>query len=208
MVEEQKKMNEKLLGSLHDLRVLNQQQEHRKAKHWNEIGEQLEELKESSLQHEQFENKTKEWLTKLDANNLELQKTLQEEGLLNQEMLDQLNHLTESNQKIIHQLGQYQDLQDQLNDLMELNKNMSEKMDGNEDKQEKVIDRLENQEALMEKTTRQLDNLRSVIYERASHLTEQIEEGYNLTSTFFYKLITGSNQPLNLLMMREEKEKK
>ncbi|QDP41890.1 hypothetical protein [Radiobacillus deserti] len=201
-------MNEKLLSSLHDLRKLNQEQEHRKVKHWNEIGEQLEELKESSFQHEQFENRTKEWLTKLDANNLELRKTLQEEGLLTQGMIEQLNHLTASNQEIIQQLGQYDELKGQLQHLIEVSENMSERMRGNGDKQDEVMDRLENQQALMEKTTRQLDNLRSIIYERANHLSERVEEGYNLTSTFFYKLITGSNQPLNMLMMKQEKEKK
>src|SRR5699024_12866080 len=63
-----------------------------------------------------------------------------------------------------------------------------------------MLDRLENQEALMEKFHRQISEFRSILFERSSFLAEKIEDSYNLTSSYFYQLVSGSDTPLTLYM--------
>lgn len=210
LMEEQKKVNESLLQSFQELQGLYRKQEKIQMTQWKDIGEQLQELKERSSKQDQFENDAKEKLYQLEANNRVLQDILEKDNALNQDMMEEINLLNASNREIATQLGEYEssngNLDDKLHELVEFQKQMAENVIRQEEKQNQVISSLENQEALLDKTVRQMDHLRSTLYERASYLAEKIENGYNLTSTFFYKLLTGSDKPLNLLMMRQRKE--
>ncbi|CAM4078550.1 hypothetical protein [Lederbergia lenta] len=61
----------------------------------------------------------------------------------------------------------------------------------------------------MEKVVRQIDHIRSILFERMTYLAEKVENGYRLTSSYVYKLMTGANQPFALFMANEkQKEKK
>ncbi|WP_243297613.1 AAA family ATPase [Bacillus litorisediminis] len=211
MINQQKKINESLAHSIQELADLFQKQSKNQSKQWVEVTNQLNELKESQQQHEKFEVQAREWLHVLNNDNHELQKMIKIEQDVNQKMMEQLNLLSQSNQEIVIQLDAYkeanQQLQTNIHDLVELNKQMSEQMTKQDQNQNRVINQLDNQEAMLEKTYRQISNIRSILFERANHLAEKIENSYNLTSSFFYKLLTGSEQPLTLVMMKQKQKK-
>lgn len=54
----------------------------------------------------------------------------------------------------------------------ELNKKLQEQ----EQASKSIMERLHRQEAIAEKISRQLDHLKAVVYERASHLTDRFEK--------------------------------
>lgn len=58
-----------------------------------------------------------------------------------------------------------------------------------------MLKRLDTQEALLDKLGRQLNHVRSILFERTNYLVDKIDEGYKLTSSYVYKLMTGSEQP-------------
>src|SRR5699024_10817710 len=100
----------------------------------------------------------------------------------------------------------HQQLAGQMTEVYDLQKKMTDQEAKQEEKKEDKLKRLQDQEAVMEKITRQLAHFRSIIFERKNHVVEKVENSYDLTSTFFYKMLTGSEQPLTLLMMKEKKE--
>lgn len=118
---------------------------------------------------------------------------------------DQLNELRTSNMKqkeyeelIIHLLKTQEELQKQL----------SEKISKQEEFQIGVLNRLDKQEALTEKISRQLNHIRSILFERTNYLAEKIDEGYKITSSYVYNLMTGSDQPITFYLMNNKKVEK
>ncbi|MCL6572457.1 MAG: hypothetical protein K6T88_12360 [Bacillus sp. (in: Bacteria)] len=69
-----------------------------------------------------------------------------------------------------------------------------------------VFLRLDNQEALIEKISRQLNHIRSILFERTNYLATKIDDGYKITSSYVYKLMTGSDQPLTFFLMNQKDE--
>lgn len=90
----------------------------------------------------------------------------------------------------------------------ELQKQLSEKISKQEEFQTGVLNRLDQQEALTEKIARQLNQIRSILFERTNYLAEKIDEGYKLTSSYVYNLMTGSDQPITLYLMNSKKGEK
>lgn len=118
---------------------------------------------------------------------------------------NQLNEIRTNNQKhteyeelIIHLLKTQEELQKQL----------SEKISKQEEFQTVVLNRLDQQEALTEKIYRQLNHIRSILFERTNYLAEKIDEGYKITSSYVYNLMTGSDQPITFLLMNNKKVEK
>ncbi len=120
-------------------------------------------------------------------------------------IVHQLNEISTSNQKhseyeelIIHLLKTQEELQKQL----------SEKISKQEEFQTGVLTRLDQQEALTEKISRQLNHIRSILFERTNYLAEKIDEGYKITSSYVYNLMTGSDQPITFYLMNNKKGEK
>jgi predicted nucleic acid-binding Zn ribbon protein len=90
----------------------------------------------------------------------------------------------------------------------DLQKQLSEKISKQEEFQTGVLNRLDQQEALTEKIFRQLNHIRSILFERTNYLAEKIDEGYKITSSYVYKLMTGSDQPITFYLMNNKKEEK
>jgi DNA repair ATPase RecN len=118
---------------------------------------------------------------------------------------NQLNEISTSNQKhteyeelIIHLLKTQEELQKQL----------SEKISKQEEFQTGVLTRLDQQEALTEKISRQINHIRSILFERTNYLAEKIDEGYKITSSYVYNLMTGSDQPITFYLMNNKKGEK
>ncbi|WP_077329596.1 hypothetical protein [Virgibacillus siamensis] len=209
LVKEQKQVNSKLFNSFRSLESMYEQQKNSQAAQWKEINSQLQSLVEKSFQHEKFESQAMEWLTVLDRNNAEIQRLMEDENMFKQEIADRIESLRQSNQEIVNKLNHYgssnQKLAEEMGELAGLHKQMTETFAKQDDHQSQVMDRLENQEALMEKTLRQVSNFRSILFERTNYIAERIEKSYNLTSSYVYKLMTGSEQPLTLYMDERKK---
>ncbi|MDR7076534.1 1,4-alpha-glucan branching enzyme [Neobacillus niacini] len=117
----------------------------------------------------------------------------------------QLNDLRTNNQR--HK--EYEDLIiDLLKTQEELQKQLSEKLSKQEEFQKGVLTRLDQQEALTEKIFRQINHIRSILFERTNFLAEKIDEGYKITSSYVYNLMTGSDQPITFYLMNNKKEEK
>jgi hypothetical protein len=90
----------------------------------------------------------------------------------------------------------------------ELQKQLSEKFNQQEEFQSGVLTRLDQQEALTEKIFRQINHIRSILFERTNYLAEKIDEGYKITSSYVYNLMTGSDQPVTFYLMNNKKTEK
>ncbi|MRG87855.1 hypothetical protein [Salinibacillus xinjiangensis] len=206
MVEEQKKLNKTMLKSLSQFK----QQNHLQTKRWSAIDQKLNYLTENSRKHEQFEQQASNWIEKFHQGNQNIQGMLQDEHSQNQEIMEQIQYLNESNQSILNHLDKYDTsnhhLNDRVEELFKLQQELCEEISEYDEKQNEVFNRLENQEALMEKVVRQMDNLRSIVYERVSHLTEKIEDGYKLTSSYLYKLWKDPDQPFPFVIDQKKQE--
>ncbi|WP_026567005.1 hypothetical protein [Bacillus sp. UNC41MFS5] len=116
------------------------------------------------------------------------------------EQLNDLRNRLESNENANHQLVL------QMNEQLELQKVVAEKMSKQEEFQGGVLQRLDNQEALMDKISRQINHIRSILFERTNYLATKIDDGYKITSSYVYKLMSGTEQPLTFFMMNQRKE--
>lgn len=143
--------------------------------------------------------------------NLSLKKSLDE--LKSQYQLQESAHLQHWNQ-IGSELGalkesnvQHEELELTLIERFnKLEESIDHKLLSQQDFQTDVLKRLDHQEALTEKIYRQLNHLRSIIFERTNYLATKVEEGYKITSSYIYKLMTGAEQPLTFLMLNSKKE--
>ena len=146
--------------------------------------------------------------------NASLEKALSELGFKNQlqeeSQLNQWNHVGEQLTDLRKRLERTEDANHQLivqmKEQMELQKEVSKKITNQEEFQEGVLQRLDSQEALMDKISRQINHIRSILFERTNYLATKIDDGYKITSSYVYKLMTGSDQPLTFLLMNQRKE--
>lgn len=151
----------------------------------------------------------------LEETNEKLYQKLDEEGLLKQEIVDEMRQIREANQTVLNQLGDHESLNRELtakmDDLIQLQQTMAEAVSKQHEDQQTTLHSLEKQDALMEKTLRQVTNLRSALFERTSFLAEKVENSYKLTSSFLYNVVSESDQPLAFRLdqkVADQKERK
>jgi hypothetical protein len=208
LLEEQHTANEMLQHSFNELKDLFEKQGNKTANQWRYFGNRLYELKKGNQQHEKVESNMVEWLMKLDEKNSILQMTLENELKIKKDFIDRMNNLNHSNQEVVNRLDKFGLATDQLdlkvNEQLDLQKQMSFQGTKLEDKQNEVLKRMDSQEALTEKVSRQIDHFRSILFERTNYLAEKIDSGYNLTTLYFTKLMTGTDQSLNHFMIKQK----
>lgn len=149
-------------------------------------------------------------IAELKPRNEQLAAMLKKESVLKETVIDQIHHLSNSNQEIASRLGKNEEANEQLsvqlNKQLELQQKTADKLSNQEEIQARVLKRLDQQEALTEKISRQLNHIRSILFERTNHLAMKLEDGYKLTSSYVYSLMTGSDQPLTFSLMNPHKE--
>lgn len=210
LIKEQLAANESLKKSLAEIKSRAMAQEKWHSAQWRQVDSQLNELWKSSLDQQNKDEEIIQSLQSINAENVNLQTSLKEESHLKQEMIDKVHQLGETLQDITSRLEQQekanQQLSQQLNEQLALQKESVEKMNEQGAFQEDVLKRLDNQEALTEKISRQLNHIRSILFERTNYLATKIEDGYKVTSSYIYKLMTGSDAPLTFFMMNQREE--
>lgn len=146
--------------------------------------------------------------------NVALKKALSDLGLQSQHQeeiqINQWHNVADQLIDLKTRLERYEDANHQLvvqmNEQFELQKEVAEKMTKQEAFQGGVLQRLDTQEALMDKISRQIQHIRSILFERTNYLATKIDDGYKITSSYVYKLMTGSDQPLTFFLMNPKKE--
>ncbi|GAA0326042.1 hypothetical protein GCM10008967_15770 [Bacillus carboniphilus] len=210
LIKEQQRTNKALAESLAEIKQQYVVQDAKQTQHWNHVKDQMDDLIIRDTQREEFENAMMERLDELDDKNLELQKILENESVIKQTIMDHINHLSESNKEIADRLEKSeainQFLKHKLNQQYTLQKEVAETLSNTKEFQSGVLERLDHQEAVTEKISRQLNHIRSIIFERTNYLATKIEDGYQITSNYVYKLMTGSDQPLTFSLLNQKKK--
>ncbi len=210
MIQEQKEVNKQLSNAFQELKKTHQQQNRAAAGKWQEITRQLNALKEREEEQVVFENQALEWLQTLEENNKQLAAMLETDDTHKQETAARIDALSQSNQEIAARLAAYESwnsgIKEHLEKLAEQNEQLSTQLSEQDQTQDNMLNRLGNQEALLEKVNRQISEFRAILYERSSHLAEKIEDSCKVTSSYVYKLMRGSDQPLTLLMDQKKVE--
>lgn len=189
-MEQQKDANTLLQSHINELESLLAKQLNSQQYQSKEIRQQLNELKAHNAEHEKFEGCTIVQLTKLDGK-------IDTVNQVSQEIMGKVENFTEENKELSIIMNEQLDVQEKLTDQLAEQKEM----------QYAAFSRLDSQEALMEKIINQLDYLRSILFERTYFLAKKIEDNFDITSSFIYKLITNSNKSILLLMEKEQQKK-
>jgi hypothetical protein len=211
-MKKQKEANDSVNLQLNDMEALLKQQKNTQTKQLKAIRNRLKAINENNNRHEKFEIDVMKSLTKLEAENRMLHRTLAQEQLGNQEFIGKVNEVRQSNKEIANRIETVTATNEQIvfkmNEQLDHQKRLSEQFSKQDDVQKDVVSRLDNQEGLTEKVVRQLDNLRSVLYERTNFLTKKIEDNYSMTSAYIFKLLQRSDQPSTRFILHQKQEEK
>ncbi|MFS0688324.1 hypothetical protein AB1K89_03605 [Sporosarcina sp. 179-K 8C2 HS] len=164
---------------------------------WKSTGRRFDEILDYQSQHRQFEREAMETLERLDRKHIELQKMIENKRRMNEELVEQINMLTQSNAEIAERLENFDIVQEKLLTKMdaqiEKQDQFSLSLEEQKTAQNEIVERIEQHEGLIEKMVRQMDFLRSVIFERSHFLAEKIDKSYQLTTTYIGSLRGKSN---------------
>lgn len=164
---------------------------------WNEVNKQLDSLKSIQLHQNHVEDTIIESIAALDEKNSSLQAILQHEAGINEEVASKILLQNQLILAINERLEQHESTSSELSQQLKSQQRTSENF------QAEVLDRMDKQEGLTEKMLVQLNTIRSIIFERTNFLASKIEEGYKLTSSYVYKLMTGSEHPMTFYMLNQ-----
>ncbi|WP_394239555.1 hypothetical protein [Niallia oryzisoli] len=209
MLQEQQKVNRELRKSIEEMKPRYNKLQRTMMTQSNHIKKQIHDLKRSYYHHEDFEHEMIQSLQALNEKNGYLQESIDSGSQMNHSIREQMNSVLESDQEMAARLEKneaaIQQLSLKVNEQLTLHKETTVKQ---EDFQRDVLKRLDKQEALTEKISRQLNHIRSIIFERTNYIASKLENGYKLTSSYVYKLMNGSEQPLEFTLLNDKKREK
>lgn len=208
----QESINGRLRDSFLDIKKMVDVQERARRNQWKKISYQLKDLQRINRRHEEAHAEVKSQVAEMDERAKSLEELLQQEKLFKQEVMEELQRVSKTNEEIEQRLTTAEalnkELLSKLNEQYELQKEMSGQMLQHEDQHQDIVTRLEKQEAVTDKILRQVTHIRSILFERAHFLAEKIEDSYQLTSSYVYKLMTGSVEPWQLFLMKQKQKQK
>ena len=162
-----------------------------------QTGMHFEEILDYQSQHRQFEQEAIQTLEDLDRKHIELQKLLDNKQKVNEELVEQINLLSQSNSEIAERLDKFDADQEKLlakmDEQIEKQDQFSYSLEEQKIAQTELVDRIEQHEGLIEKMMRQIDFLRTVIFERSHFIAEKIDKSYQLTTTYISNVRGKSN---------------
>lgn len=207
LIIEQQKANKELTQSISDLKRRYEKHGEEQSVQWNHV---KKEMQANHRNRVEFENQLIQQIHTLDEKTHYLQEVLEKESILKQSIMEQIHSLGESSQEIVSRIEKSeatsQLLKAKMNQQFTLQKEVAETLSNTKEFQTGVIERLDNQEAITEKILRQINHIRSILFERTNYLATKINEGYKMTSSYVYKLMTGSDHPLTFSLMNYKKE--
>lgn len=209
-MQEQREATHSVGDQFNIMETLLKQQKNSQSNQLKSIHNRLNEIKESDIRHENFGNDVMESLKKVETKNEMLQRTLEHERTINREFIGRVNEVSQINEEIVNRMetltSANEEIVVKMNEQLDYQKLLSEQILTQKDVQKDMISRLDNQEGLLGKIVRQLDYLRSVLYERTHFLSEKIEGSYSMTSSYISKLLTRSDQVSARFMLSQKQE--
>ncbi|MEH6938217.1 hypothetical protein V7056_10185 [Bacillus sp. JJ664] len=201
LIKEQQLSNTNLVNSIAELKPQYEQLEEMQTTQWNHMKEQINDLIVSSRNSEDLENMMLKRLHSIEES----------EKLLKESIIDQMNSLSETYQELVSRMEKNESSNEHLtlllNKQLELQKEVADTLQKQEEFQTGVLNRLDNQEALTEKISRQLNHIRSIIFERTDFIATKLEDSYKKTSAYVYKLINGTEQSTYSTLVNSKKKK-
>ncbi|WP_251551872.1 hypothetical protein [Neobacillus muris] len=210
LIDQQVKANETLKQSLDALQARTAEQEKSQHTRWNRLDSHLSDLRKNDQNQKDVDQQIIQSLQSIHEKNQHFQTKLNSEAQLNKDLLDKVNQLTQTIGDMSKKIASYEEASQQISlqmyEQLEMQKEVSEKIAEQEEFQGEVLTRLDTQEALVDKITHQLNHIRSIIFERTNFLAAKIEDGYKVTSSYVYKLMTGSDKPLTFFLLNQKNE--
>ena len=120
-------------------------------------------------------------LKQIVGTNKKIEKRLSRYNTTTNKIVKQLNHYHIANADIVQRLDQYEKTANQLDQTETqhtLQQTIANQTDLIEQAQNELINRLESQERLIEQVSRQIDHLRTILYERTNFSDEKTEKAY------------------------------
>ena len=197
-MKEQKKSFDMMNEKYSDMEKQLQRQRRIQSDRWKTTGMRFEEILDYQSQHRQFEQEAIETLERLDRKHKDLQKILDNKRRMNEELVEQINMLNQSNNEIAERLNKFDADQEKLLSKMDeqivKQDQFSLSLEEQKINQTEIVERIEQQEGLLDKMMRQLDFLKSVVFERSHFIAEKIDKSYQLTTTYISNIRGKSNQ--------------
>lgn len=211
-VAEQQEANLALQQQMHHLQSIMKEQDTRQSKQLQTIRKRLHGLRERELRQQQFENEVIESFVQLHAENHSFQRKLAEERLFNRTVAKQVDQVSQSTSEIGERLEEVavvnEAIATEVNEQLVEQKQLSEQLVKQEEAHDVLFERIDKQEGLTEKLLGQMDQLRSILFERSTMLAEKIEGSYLPTSHFITKILEVNEKPTARFMVNQKQEKK
>lgn len=201
ILENQARINHSLQNSVTAVNERMEQTTNSQNKQLLKIVKKVEEQDQYSEQVQvllQNQMETNEALMKrlmdLEQKSEELMKKFEADGLLTEAILEQQSSHDQTISKLMAYLEEQEPLGELLKKQEELYDELSKKLDLQEIFHRTVMERMDQQDGLLTKLKGELDHLRSVIYERASHLVDKFEHGFGRMSKPFQSFLVNKEQ--------------
>ncbi|WP_332648784.1 hypothetical protein [Lysinibacillus sp. 54212] len=205
LIREQQTLNQDVHRAIQAFKTKQNTSILQQSKKINRINDRLHEIQKLNIQQREVEQQIIEWLEKLENRDVQLQTMLVDEQLMKNDLLDRvavinqdqeklgdrLHHVAATMNEMAGHLDQYtivnNDITHQLQQVRESNEQIIDGINSIDEKQQEVMNRVEDQEGLIEKISRQLDNVRSIVFERTHFLDEKIKKMYDFFNRAYSK---------------------
>lgn len=199
-MNKQQASNERVQRAVDALKATQYQSNLQHTDQINDINKKLHELLKLNNQHKEVEKHVIDWLEKLEDRSLELQHIMTDEQFKKDDLIERFDRMSESQAKIDDSLHLftsiidemsiklnenttiYKEIEQRLQQMGETNDRMINKISDLDVTQHEMINRVDLQEGLLEKLSRQMDNIRSILFERTNFLDEKIRKIYEYFS--------------------------
>ncbi|WP_342515053.1 hypothetical protein MKY34_10200 [Sporosarcina sp. FSL K6-1522] len=208
-MKEQQAVNDTIHRQLNLLETLMNEQKRAQSSQLKTIRNRLFTLQKRADHQAHFEKKTLESMAILATDHQSLQQMLTDEHSLNQQRSVEIQDLCASTKDIAERLelciATDEELASKVSEQFIHQQALSEQLAQQEDAQQAVVGRLDAQQGTMVKMLGQVEQLRSILYERTNMLTKKIED---TMSAYLTKRMTGLEQPMTHFWMNPKPEEK
>ena len=217
-INNQQDMNGELKKASTNLNSLLHETKHEQQQHYHQLAKQLVDQEKRTIPLIENINKQEEayqlFIQKfaaIDSFNQDVLKKYEEEGLINQAIIDQLTLQDTAMNQLAKKIDQFREQHSNVNEQLvsqkEINDQILTTIEIQETFHKTILERLDQQEAINLNTSRELDSLKATIFERISFVVEKIEENYRQITGYFYQFFNRTTSTKNKEQTYEEKEK-
>lgn len=218
-IKQQSNINSSLKNASNEVNILVNETRNEQEQHFNHVIKQLEHqekqttpLIENITRQEEAYKTLLERFEAIDEFNHELIKKYDNEGLINQAIVDQLTIQDTAIQQLSKKIEQFGGLHNSLSEQLEeqntINADILKTLELQESFHKTILERLEHQEALNQKMSREIDSLKATLFERFNYVVEKIEDNYKQITRFVTQLFTKSGFFHHRITVEKEKKEK